>query len=132
MEFSCPGRLGMEFRTKFLFFVFPFSAYLIPFWIKIMSEWSLLIFWIFLLFSLEFSSSGWLGTEFGTKYFFFSFSAYLNRFWIEKMLECCFFIFWIFLVFFLELSRPGRVGPEFVTKTVFSHSRPISSQFLKK
>ena len=49
-------------------FFLSFSATLNPFSIEIMLE---LTFWIFLLFFfLEFSSLGWVGTEFGTKIFF--------------------------------------------------------------
>ena len=50
-------------------FFFSFSVYLIPFWQKIMLERGFLIFWIFLLFFSEFSSSGRVWTEFGTKSF---------------------------------------------------------------
>ena len=52
LEFSCPGRVWMEFGTKFFFF--SFSAYLILFWLKIMPERGFLIFWIFLLFFWNF------------------------------------------------------------------------------
>ena len=60
-------------RNSGLKFFFSFSAYLIPFWLKIMSEWGVLIFWIVLLFFLEFSSPCWVWTEFGSKIFFLFF-----------------------------------------------------------
>ena len=50
-----------------------FSAYPIPFWLKIMLERGFLIFSIFLLFFSEFSCLGRVRTEFGSK-IFFSFS----------------------------------------------------------
>ena len=75
-----------------------FSAYLIPFWQKIMPERGFLIF--LLLFS-EFSSPGRVWTEFGTK-FFFSFSAYLTPFWLKVSLERGFLIFWFFFSIFFR------------------------------
>ena len=51
-------------------FFHSFSANLIPFLLKIMSERSFLIFWIFLLFFSEFSCRSWVWTEFGSKIFF--------------------------------------------------------------
>ena len=48
----------------------PFSAYLIPFWLGILSKRGFLIFWIFLLFFSEFSCPGRVWAEFGTKIFF--------------------------------------------------------------
>ena len=60
-----------------------------------------LIFWIFLLFFfLEFSCSGRVGTEFGTKFFFLSFSAYLIPFRLKIMLERSFLVFRTFAIFF--------------------------------
>ena len=53
-ELCCPGRVWTEFGTKIFFF--SFSAYLIPFCIKIMPEIGFLIFLIFLLFFSQFSS----------------------------------------------------------------------------
>ena len=63
-----PGSCRNEIWDKN--FLLSFSAYLIPIWIEIMPEWFYL-YSEFLLFFLEFSSLGWVGTEFGTKYFFF-------------------------------------------------------------
>jgi len=58
--------LFSEFETKLFF---SFSAYLIPFLLKIKPEGVLLIFWIFLLFFLEIYCPGQVWTEFGTKIF---------------------------------------------------------------
>ena len=56
---------------RVLNFFFSFSAYLIPFWQKILQEIGFLIFWIFLLIFSEFSFSARVLTEFGTKFFFY-------------------------------------------------------------
>ena len=80
-------------------FFFSFSAYLIPFWLKIMPE---RVFLIFLPFFLEFSSSGWIGTEFGTKIYFLSFPAYLFPFWLKIMPERVFLIFFNFFAIFFQ------------------------------
>ena len=61
------GSVMKEIRDE-NFFV-SFSAYLIPFGLKIMPERGFLIFWIFLLFFSEFSSADQVWTEFGTKVF---------------------------------------------------------------
>ena len=53
-EFSCPGRVWTEFWSKIFFFTF--SAYLIPFWLKLMTGSGFIIFWIFLLFFRNFLS----------------------------------------------------------------------------
>ena len=60
-------------RILDLNFYLSFSASFNPFWIEIMPELTSWIFWIFLLFFLEFSSSGWVWTEFGLKFFCFFF-----------------------------------------------------------
>ena len=51
-------------------FLLAFSAYLIPFWLKIMSEIDFVLFWIFLLYFSEFSYPCRIWTELGTKIFF--------------------------------------------------------------
>ena len=90
------------------------SASLYPFWIEIMPEFSFLIFWTFLLFSLEFSIPGRVWTEFGTN-FFFSFSACLIPFWLKIMPERGFLIFQFFYYFFrnflarVEYERNSRL-----------------------
>ena len=73
----------------------------------------------FAIFFSEFSSSGRVWTEFGTKFFFFSFSAYLFPFWLKIILERGFLNFWILLLFFLEFSSPVRLWMEFGTKIFF-------------
>ena len=51
-------------------FFLSFSAYLIPFWLKIMSERGILIFLNFLLFFSEFSCMSRVWMEFGSQIFF--------------------------------------------------------------
>ena len=72
----------------------------------------------FTIFYLEFSSSGWVGTEFGAK-IFLSFSAYLIPFYLKIMPERVFLIFWIFSLFFWEFSSPGLLRTEFRTNFFF-------------
>ena len=74
-EFCCCFFHNFLARVKYernsgLKFFFSFSAYLIPFWRKIMPKRCFLIFWIFLLFYPKFSYPGLVWTEFGTKFFF--------------------------------------------------------------
>ena len=66
-----------------------------------------LIFAIFLLFFLEFSSPGRVGIEFGTNIFFFSFSAYLIPFSLGIMPERGFFYFLNFFAIFFEIFLLG-------------------------
>ena len=63
-----PGSSINGIRDKIFFL--SFSVYLILFWLKIMLERGFSIFSNFLLFFLEFSSLGWVWTEFETKIFF--------------------------------------------------------------
>ena len=107
-------------------FILTFSAYLIPFWQKIMVESGFLIFLIFLPFFSEVSCPGREWTEFGTKIFFFSFSTYLILFWVKIIPERGFFIFLLFFHNFLARVKCERY---FGTKIFFSLSRPISSSF---
>ena len=125
-EFSCRGRVWMEFRTKI--FSLSFSASLSPFWIEIKPELSFLIFWIFLLFCLEFYYPGRVN-GIRDKNFFLSFPGYHIPFQLKIMLDRGFLIFWIFLLFFSEYSSPGRVWMEFRSKIFFSLSQPISTRF---
>ena len=85
-------------KKKFL----AFSAYLIPFWLKIMSERGFLIFWIFLLFFWEFSCSGLVWTEFGTKIFFFVFLGLSHPVLDKNNAGKRFFNFLIFVLFFFQ------------------------------
>ena len=78
LEFSCPGRLWMEFGSKIFF---PsFSPYFIPLWLKIMPQRGFSIFSIFFLFFLEFSRPGRVWTEFVTKIHFSLSRPILSRF----------------------------------------------------
>ena len=103
---------------------FSFSANIIPLCLKKMPERAFLIFFIF--FS-EFSCSGRVVTEFGTK-FFLSFSAFLGVL-AKNNVGNRFFNFFIFFLFFSEFSCPSRVWTEFGTQSFFSLSRLISSSF---
>ena len=89
-------------------FVFTFSAYLIPFWLKIMPGRGFIICWIFLLFFWNFLPRVECERHSGLN-FFFSFSAYLIPFWQKIMPGRGFINFSLFLLFFLEFSCPGRV-----------------------
>ena len=101
-----------------IFFFSSVSAYLLPFWLKIMPEWGFLICWIFYYFFRNFlpcpSMNG-----IRDKKFFLALSANLTPFWVRIMPERDFFIFWIFLLFFLEISCPGRVWTKFGAKFFF-------------
>ena len=66
-----------------------------------MPERGFVIFWIPLLFFLEFSSPSWAWTEFRTK-FFFSFLAYLIPVLAKNNVGKVFFNFLIFFLFFSE------------------------------
>jgi len=112
-------------------FFLSFSAYLIPFWLKIMPGRGFIIFLIFLLYFSEFSFPDRVWTEFGTK-FFFSFTAYLIPCWLKIIPGRGFIIFWIFLLYFSEFSCSGRVWTEFGTKFFFSLFQAISSRSGKK
>ena len=61
-------------------FVFSFSAYLIPFWLKILLGRGFIIFGIFLLFYSEFSCLGRVWTKFETKIFFSLFRPITSRY----------------------------------------------------
>ena len=85
-------------------FFLSFSIYLNPIWIEIIPEWCFLIFWIFLLFFLEFSSPGWIGTVFITK--FFSLFLGLSSLGLERNIARM--MFFNFLNFFGNfLARVG-------------------------
>ena len=124
-EFSYPGRVWTELRTKIYFF--SFSAYLIPFWLRIMLGSGFLIF---LLFFSIFSCPGRVWTELGSKSFFFYFLAYLILFWLKIMPGRGFLIFFEFFYYFCRnfLARveyKRNAGQNLV----FFLFRPISSRF---
>ena len=97
-----------------------------------MLEWCFLIFRNFLLFFLEFSCPGRVGTEFDTKICFFSFSAYLILVWIEITLEWCFLIFKFFCYFFWNFLAWVGLERKLGLNFFFSLSRFISSWFQLK
>ena len=106
---SIEGRKGIRNEN-----IFPsFLAYLSPVWIEIKPEWCFLIFWIFLLFFLEFLIQGRVETEFETNFFFSQYKYFRNG-------------VFIFLLFFCEFSILGRVGAEFGTKIFFSFLANLS------
>ena len=61
-------------------FVFTFSAYVIPFWLKIMPGRDFIIFWIFLQFFPDFSYPGRVWTEFWSEILFSLFRPMSSRF----------------------------------------------------
>ena len=126
-EFSFRGQVWTEFGTKSFFL--PFSAYLIPFWLKIMPERGFLKFLNFFAIFFEIFLPGSSSSEIRAWNIFLPFTAYLIQFWLEILPERGLLIFWIFLLLFLEFSCRGRVWTEFGIKIFFSLSRPISSRF---
>ena len=125
-EFFCPGRVWTEFGSKIFF---SFLANLILFWLKIMPERGILIFWIFLQFFFRnFLASVKYERNSGLKFFslFFGLS---NPVLAKNYAGTRFFNFLNFLLFFSEFSCPGRVLTEFRTKSFLSLFRPISSRF---
>ena len=105
------------------FFLF-FSAYRIPFWLKIMPKRGFLIFRIFLLFFSEFSCPGRLWTEFGTK-IFLSFPAYLSPFWLKIIPEKGFLIFCYFFKKFLARVEYERNSELKFLSLFLGLSRPL-------
>ena len=75
--------VGYE-RNVMIIFIFslspPFPTY---FWPRRTPWQYFLIFWIFLLFFLEFSITRRVGTERNGNFYFLSFSAFSNLFWLE-------------------------------------------------
>ena len=61
-------------------FVFTFSAYLIPFWLKIMLGWGFIIFWFFLQFFSDFSCPGRVWMEFCSEILISLFRSISSRF----------------------------------------------------
>ena len=121
--FSSPGRVWTEFGTKFFFF--SFSAYRIPFWLKIMLERSFLIFW-FLFFSWNFLARIEYERNSGLKFF----SLYLglsHPVSAKNLAGKRFFNFLNFFAIFFIIFFPRRVWTEFGTKILFSLFRPITS-----
>ena len=88
-----------RYRSRQFFFSLSFSPFSNLFWLEKKLCWCFQIFWIFLLFFLEFSITGRVLTH-RIDFFFLSFSAFPNLFWLGKKLWWCFLIFWIFSLFF--------------------------------
>ena len=119
-EFSCPSRVWTEIGAK-IFFLY-FSAYQLPFWLKIIPERD---FFNFLTFFWNFLARAEYERNSGLK-FFHSFSANIIPFGLNIIPERGFLIFFLF---FSEFSCPGWVWMEFGTKFFFSFSQPILSRF---
>ena len=109
-------------------FFLSFSAYLIPFRLKIMLERSFLIFWIFLLFFSDFLARVEYERISGLK-FFSLFHGLSHPVLAKNNTGKRFFNFINFLLFFSKFSCPCRVWTELGTKIFFSLSRPMSSPF---
>ena len=126
-EFSFPSRVWTEFWSKIFFFTF--SAYLIPFLLKIMPGRDFIIFWIFLLFFRNFLSRVEYERNSRVK-FCFHFIALSPPVLAKNNARNKFYNFLnFFTIFFSEFSFPGRVGTEFWSKILFSLFLPISSRF---
>ena len=110
-EFYPPGRVWAEFGSKiFLSLSRHIESYIITIWLKIMTESCFLIFWIFLLFFLEFSPQGRVWAEFGTKIILSPsrpIQSYIITIWLKITMESCSLIFWIFLLFVFGICSPG-------------------------
>ena len=125
-EFSCPGRQWTEFWTK-VFFI-SFSAYLIPFWLKIMLERGFLIFWFFCNFfwnshaGVEYERNS--GLKFFTPFLGLSHPVCAKNNARKRFLNFLNF----FAIFFSEFSSADRVCAKFGTN-FFSLFRSISSPF---
>ena len=100
-----PGSSMNGIRDKNCFF--SFSAYLIPFWLKIMPEIGILIFLIFFLFFSEFSCPGRVWTNSGLN-FFSPFLRLSHPILSKTNAEKRFFHFLIFCsLFFFGIFLPG-------------------------
>ena len=102
-EFSCPGRVLTEFGTKFFL---SFSAFLIPFWLKIMSEIGFLISLFFFYFFQNFHAQVESERNSGLKVFS-RFLGLSRPVLAKKNARKCFFNFLNFLLFFFGIFLPG-------------------------
>ena len=132
------GWVGWELNLGRNFFFFSFSAYINLLWIEIMPEWCFLIFWIFLLFFLEFSSPGRVRTEFGTNflflflfffYFFFHFLGLSQPGLDRNIARMMFLNFLNFFAIFFGIFLPGSGRNRIRDETFFFRSWPISTRF---
>ena len=122
-DFSCPGRVWMEFGTKFFF---SFLAYLIPFWLKIMLERGFSIVLIFLLFFRNFLARVENERNSGLK-FFPLFLGLSHPVLAKDNVGNCFFNF--FLYFFWNFLTRVKYERNSSLKFFFYLSLPISSHF---
>ena len=91
---------------QIFFFFLSLSAYLIPFWLKIMPERGFSIFWFFFYFFSEFSCPGRVWMEFGTKSFFSLSQHISSRFGIKECQKEVFQFFEFFRCFFFGIFLP--------------------------
>ena len=126
--------LGMSMngiRDKIIFL--PFSAYLNPFWLEIKPEGGFLSFWLcFAIFFSEFSCSGRVWTEFGTK-FFSLFPGLSHPFLAKNNVGKWFFHFFFKCFCYLFLNYLTRVEYERNSELkFFSHFLGLSQPILAK
>ena len=125
-KFSSSGRVWMEFGSKFFFF-FWFSAYLIPFWLKIMPERGFLLFWFFFYLFRNFLSRVEYERNSGLKFFSLFLAQSHPSLYRNSIRIIIFNFFFNFLAIFFGNGSPARVGTEFVTKILFEIFFPGSS-----
>ena len=116
-------------RIRVLNFFFSFSAYLIPFWLKIMPE---IGFVNFLIFFFYFFRNFLARVEYERNSGLNLFSLFLHLshpILAKNNAGKEFFNFFDFFIFFSEFSCPVRVWTEFGSKIFFFLSPPISSHF---
>ena len=94
-----------------------------------MPEGGFLIFWIFLLFFFfEFSRSGWVRTEFGSKIFFFLFLDLSQPGFDRDITKMKFSNFWKFFCYFFW-NFLAQVGTDF--ETIFFSSAYLNSVWIE-
>ena len=124
-EFSCPGGVRTEFGSKIFL---SFSAYLIPFWLKISGKRFFNFFKFFCYFFRNFLPLVEYERNSGVK-FFSRFLGLPHLLLAKNNVGKRFFNFSNFFAILLEFSCLSRVWTEFETKIFFSLSWPISSRF---
>ena len=104
-EYSSPGRVWTEFGTIFFF---PFSAYLNPFWLKIIPERGFLIFFFqfFCYFSCNFLARVECERNSGVN-IFSPFLSLSHLVFVKNTAEKMFFNFLNYFAFFLAFFFPG-------------------------
>ena len=124
LEFSCPSRVWTEFGSKIFFL--SFSAYLIPFWLKLMPELGFLICWIFCYSLRNFLPRVKYERNLGLK-FFSLFLGLTHPNLVKNNVGKGFFSFLNFFAIFFGIFFLRPSMKEFGTKIFFSPFRPISS-----